>query len=92
MLPNNITKEHILTAIEEIDENGVVKGRESRKYHLVFNGKHYPPKYVVSLANMSANGKMFPPDEFGGGKETNDYLRKLGFEITPNHDCEVDDA
>lgn len=89
MIPTNITKKHILNAIADIDENGVVKGRDSRKYHLVYHGNHYPPKYVVSLANMRANGEMLPPCEFSGGQETNDFLRQYGFEIIP--DCEVDD-
>lgn len=88
MIPTNITKEHILSAMEYIDENEVPKERESRKYHVVYHGTHYPPKYVISLANMRANGEELPPFTFSGGKEANDFLKKYGFEITPDHDCE----
>lgn len=38
---------------------------------------------------MRENGEMLPPYEFNGGKETNDFLRKYGFEITP--DCDGDE-
>ncbi|MHA1918482.1 MAG: hypothetical protein ACTSWX_01955, partial [Promethearchaeota archaeon] len=42
---------------------------------------YYPPKYVISLANKFVNGKELSPSLFNGGKESNDYLSKLGFRI-----------
>ena len=85
MIPNNIAKNHILKAIQEIDINDIPKGRNSRKFKLVFNEKAYPPKYVISLANKYANGEEFDPSDFGGGHETNNYLEQLGFEIIENY-------
>ncbi|MEW6374919.1 MAG: hypothetical protein AB1502_03910 [Thermodesulfobacteriota bacterium] len=81
MIPKNIKREHILKAIDEVKRVGVPEGRTSKKLVLEYNGRHYPPKYVISLANKHANGKELEPSEFGGGKESNDFLRILGFNI-----------
>lgn len=81
MIPKNIRKEHIIKAIEEIERTEIPKERSSRKYLLEFNGKLFPPKYVISLANKYANGKTLDPSQFNGGKETNDFLKGLGFNI-----------
>lgn len=81
MIPKNITKQHILKAIEDIDRNGVPSGRDSTKFLLSLNGKSYPPKYVVSLANRFANGQELSPSVFNGGAETNGFLQLFGFEI-----------
>lgn len=90
MIPKSMSKQHILKAIEEIDRNGVPKNREATKFILLYNGKFYPPKYVLSLANKYANGKELTTLEFGGGKETNDFLREKKFTILPNiNDSEI---
>ncbi|MGC8726194.1 MAG: hypothetical protein ACP5RS_06435 [Thermoplasmata archaeon] len=81
MIPKNITKNDVLKAVNEIDKTGIPKNRNSRKYELEYNGKRYPPKYVISIANKYVNGKELKPLEFNGGKETNEFLNKLGFDI-----------
>ncbi|MHA1333202.1 MAG: hypothetical protein ACTSPL_03905 [Candidatus Odinarchaeia archaeon] len=81
MIPKNIKKGHILKAMGEIKKSGIPKGRRSRKFLLEFEGKFYPPKYVISIANKYANGIELNPSEFSGGRETNDFLRALGFRI-----------
>lgn len=81
MIPKNIKKDHILKAMDEIEKTGVPRGRTSKKFLLEYNGRHYPPKYVISLANKYANGKELYPSEFSGGKESNDFLTALGFNI-----------
>ena len=81
MIPRNINQSHIVKAIREIDRNGVPKGRKSRKFQLFHNGKNYPPKYVISLANKYATGVELEPMEFSGGQETNSFLEKLGFRV-----------
>ncbi len=81
MIPKNIGREHVIKAINEIERIGFPKNRSSRKYSLKHNGRYYPPKYVVSLANKYVNGKMLEPFQFGGGTETNGFLEKLRFEI-----------
>ena len=81
MIPGNITREHVLKALREIDINGVPKGRDSRKFILLYEGKAFPPKYVVSLANKYANDIELDSSTFSGGKETNKFLMNLEFEI-----------
>jgi hypothetical protein len=84
MIPKNITREHIFRALEKIDSGGIPKGRESTIYNLVYNDKYYPPKLVISLANIYANGEELLPCYFSGGQETNNYLNQLGFMIIPH--------
>lgn len=81
MIPKNIRREHITKAIDEVERFGLPQGRKSRKFCLEYDGKHYPPKYIISLANKHASGEELDPSRFGGGKETNDFLRALGFSI-----------
>jgi 5-methylcytosine-specific restriction protein A len=81
MIPREIRAEHVRAAIAEIERNGVPLRRQSTRYHLVYQGRRYPPKYVVSLAARHATGRELPPKVFNGGEETNRPLRNLGFEI-----------
>ena len=81
MIPKNIAKEHIITAIEHVDKHGVDPSSLPRYYELIYNDKSYPPKYIIALANKFANGKLLNSDEFGGGRETNRFLENLGFKI-----------
>ncbi|MCK4425000.1 hypothetical protein KAU93_04870, partial [Candidatus Bathyarchaeota archaeon] len=67
--------------MREIDTEGIPKGRRAKRFQLSCKGKNYPPKYVISLANKYANGFMLNPSQFGGGQETNSFLRTLGFRI-----------
>jgi len=82
MIPKNIRKEHVLKAICEIDQTCLPQGRLSKKYILLFNGKTYPPKYTISLANNYANGRELDAQQFNGGLETNSFLERLGFTIS----------
>jgi ribosomal protein L37AE/L43A len=81
MIPKNIKREHIIKAIEEAEKARIPEARSSKKFLLEFNGKYYPPKYIISLANRHANGVELDSSEFSGGSETNDFLKALGFKI-----------
>jgi len=93
MIPDNIKKEHIEKAIEEIDREGVRKGRHSSTYDLVYNGKTYPPKLIISIANKYANGLELDPNDFGGGKDTVAFkiLESNGFTIKEKSDTLTND-
>lgn len=83
MIPQEITRHHILQAIKEVDAQGIPKGRNSKKFTVEFNGNNYPPKYIISLANKYANGKELPTQKFGGGSESNNFLKNFQFKIRP---------
>ena len=56
--PNDIKREHVLSALEKIDKEGYDRRYEGRKWFLKYEGKTYPCKYPISLANFFANGVM----------------------------------
>jgi hypothetical protein len=61
-IPDNITRDDMLKAIEDIDTgHHLVSGaHRSRLYCLEYNGKcyrHFPPKEVIRRANFLRNGK-----------------------------------
>ncbi len=82
-IPSNITKEHLLKAIEKIDEEGIPPYGDSQYYDVFYNGHTYPPKLIVSYANIEANGFELQRDSFKGGKNTECFnlLERYGFDI-----------
>lgn len=82
-LPINITKEHLLKAIFKIDKDGIPKDADSQYYDVVYNEKKYPPKLIVSYANLFANGEILDRNSFSGGLETQCFklLEENGFAI-----------
>lgn len=87
MIPDNIQREHIFKAIERIDIEGVPNEYQSTKFDLLYNGKLYPPKYVVSLSHIFIDGQKWTRDKFSGGEETNSFLVSRGFEIVEKNNC-----
>lgn len=84
MIPKNITHDHIIQALEQIDRTGVPYHKESVIYDLVYKNKSYPPKHVIRIANKFANGVEW--DEHHSGSESNDFLRARGFDIVSKKD------
>jgi 5-methylcytosine-specific restriction protein B len=82
MIPRDkIDKQHVLAALAEIDTTGVPESRIAKSFDLVYDGKSYPPKYVLSIAVKNATGHELDPASFSGGEATNSILRELGFEV-----------
>lgn len=76
-----LKKQDVIDALKFIDENGVPEHNTSVKYVLVSeNGKKYPPKYVVAVADHLANGTDISTESFNSVDAKN-YLEKLGFSI-----------
>ena len=88
MIPENITKDHILKAIDKIDQEGVPRGRNSTTYNVFYNNKTYPPKLIISYANYFANGDELNPNMFSGGDKSKCFnlLINQGFEIVNKED------
>lgn len=79
MIPNVIEKRHIAEALRVIRREGVPRGRASRGYCLVMDGRHYPPKLAIALAHRIATGEPLGSFRFSGGRPTNDFLQCLAF-------------
>ena len=74
-------KEYVIEALKYIDENGVPFHNQSTKYELVTDdGKRYPPKYVVAIADHLANGTDISTDGFNA-VEAKSFLEGQGFSI-----------
>ncbi len=82
-LPENITKSHLMKAIQKIDKEGVPSKAHSTTYDVFYNERYYPPKLIISYANIYANGHALYRPDFRGGEGTQAFnlIRKHGFEI-----------
>lgn len=76
-----LNKQDIINALKFIDEKGVPEHNVSMKYVLVSeNGKTYPPKYAVAVADHLANGTDISTESFGS-EDARRCLESLGFVI-----------
>ena len=91
MIPDNITKIHLEKAIDEIDKQGIRRGRHSSTYDLVHNGNFYPPKLVISIANRFANNIELDSESFVGGIGTSSFklLEDNGFHIEEKNNSKL---
>ena len=89
VLPEEITREHILEALKKLDIGGWPTEHDSTKYALVYNEKEYPPKYVVVTASK-VSGKPITTNDFSGGDETNNFLSKRGFKIIEKRETDME--
>lgn len=82
-LPNNITREHLLKAIEKIDAEGIPMDGDSQYYDVIYNERRYPPKVIVSYSNLFANNEILDRNKFQGGLGTECFklLESNGFKI-----------
>ncbi|WP_270913901.1 AAA family ATPase [Allofournierella sp. CML151] len=81
-----VSREDILRALEFIDENGVPYHNQSMRYFLLGeNGKFYPPKYVIAVANHLANEVAIDTSGYNA-IEAKNYLKNKGFTITGNQE------
>ena len=77
----NINEKYISEAIEFIDENGIPSQHQSTKYALMtVDGKKYPPKYVIAVADYLANGTEISTEGFNA-VEAKNYLQQRGYNI-----------
>jgi 5-methylcytosine-specific restriction protein A len=83
LIPQEIQREHIVQALEEIDNEGFPKSHHSTKWDLVYEGKLYPPKWAIRIAGKYALGEEHSDQLFSGGTEANGFLEKRGFQVFP---------
>jgi len=84
-IPKNITKIHLLQAIDKIEQEGIPDDGDSQYYDVLYNGRRYPPKLVVSYSNLFANGEIIDRKKFPGGINTQCFklLEENQFQIVP---------
>jgi len=76
-----INDTYILAALNYIDENGVPFHHSSTKYELVTEeGKRYPPKYVIAVADHLENHTDISTNGFNA-VEAKSYLQGKGYNI-----------
>jgi len=80
MIPKGLQRKHFTSAATEIDKNGVPTRRKSYRYDLLLNGKRYPPKYIISIANKCLNGVEWSSKKFNA-VEAKDYFLNKGYKI-----------
>ncbi len=75
-----LKKQNIIDALKFIDENGVPEHNMSVKYLLVSeDGKKYPPKYVVAVADHLVRGAEISTSGFNA-VEAKSYLGRSGLQ------------
>lgn len=80
-----IKTSNVIAAIEDINQRGIPKNAQSSIYDLIYKGKPYPPKLVLSWAYKYATGNELARNLFTGGQDTPCFncLKDLGFMIIP---------
>jgi 5-methylcytosine-specific restriction protein B len=78
-----LSQSNIIEAIHLIIEKPkIIKGRQSLKYDLIYEGKTYPPILVLSEANKLAGGEELTLASFGNNTDKAfEILRDNGFEV-----------
>lgn len=74
--PNKITREHVLQAVIEIEDNNI-NLTPSTQWDVIINDVAYPPKDILRYAHKQMNGELLW--EGTSGVATNTYLDKMGF-------------
>jgi hypothetical protein len=93
MIPENIMRDHILKAIEELDAVGNVKA-EPTDYYLKYKNKIYHPKAIISKAykyvGNGTSSQELPPSQISSDQEIKAFLIARGFEIVDNSGQTID--
>lgn len=76
MIPRDLTYSLFKKAIETIDNSGVPHHRTSYRYYLIFEGREYPPKFVISTAYKIKTGSEWHPSQFNAVEAKNYFINK----------------
>jgi hypothetical protein len=83
-IPEGLTRDHVLQALADLDAGISHPFGDPTGYELIHNGKRYPPKPVIGLANRHLASHLLRPRHFSGGEapgQANSVLRRLGFDV-----------
>lgn len=76
--PNDITRNHVKSAIERIEAEQVAL-KESSRWLVEINNSTYPPKEVMRYAHEQMNGEHIW--KYEEGDTTNKFFKKMGYDI-----------
>lgn len=80
-IPNTITRDHVLTVINQIDNGRIIEPqRNFRTQALFYNNRPYPVKILISWANEIPNHQELLSTEFIADEAVR-YLVNLGFTV-----------
>lgn len=72
-----VSKQNIADAFKFIDENGVPDKNKSTQYVIVTEeGKQYPPKYVIAVANQLATGTEITTEGYNAVEAKNYFISR----------------
>jgi len=86
----DITRESVLKAITEFDQNGIDATlekygfKDAIRYYLIFKDKKYPSKAIIDVAHKYARPDIgyLKSSEFAGGRNTvQKKLEQLNFQV-----------
>ncbi|WP_303790746.1 carbon-nitrogen hydrolase family protein [Ruminococcus flavefaciens] len=81
---NEITSEDVINAIYAFEfERPDYPAAKST--FLIYNGKKYPAKHIRGMAYKIHFGVDISKNDYAGGKETEMFFKKLGFEVQYTH-------
>jgi hypothetical protein len=83
-IPKGLTRQHILSALADLDSGIDAHFGPATGYELVHDGRRYAPKAVIGLAFKHLTGEILAYGEFSGGEapgQANYVLRDLGFDV-----------
>lgn len=76
-----ITHDHLLKAIQYIDQHGVPKNNEWNEYWINYRSKLYPFKYTVKVASEYTNTPLEKTTDFTSSESSRNTIASLGFHI-----------
>jgi hypothetical protein len=84
-IPDGITREHILAAIDDLKRGVHHRFGASTTYDLLHDERRYPPKAVLGLAAGRVTGEPLGPYDFKAGLHSKCFhiLEEQGFSIVP---------
>lgn len=87
-IPSGIERQHIITAIRDLEHGVSHAFGESSGYDVLFEGHRYAPKAVVGLAAGKVTGTPLGPYDFKGGLKSKCFriLEANGFAIIKKAD------
>jgi hypothetical protein len=82
-LPDTISRDDILAAIEAFGGGIAHRFADSTGYDILLEGRRYPPKAIVGIAATAVTGVEYGPEDFSGGRGSKCFriLQRAGFDI-----------